>query len=162
MQKKTILLSLSFFSMTCFTTCQNTVLPFIDAITTNNLKEVKLGESNYYLKTPASFEISEARGKEGQLGYNIIPKDTASTMFGFIEIKPGHPIGGGIIDEEGAKGYAISLLLNEKTTWKISQIAETGYFNRYTGKRNISATVSAKNKNEIDSLIAIIATLVKK
>lgn len=137
--------------------CQNSELPIIEANTSDG-KDIRLGESDFYLKLPNRFEISEAWGKEGQLGYNIIPKDTTLSLHGFIEIKRGNPIGEGPHSGENSKKYKQSSFLNKKVTWKIYQ-TETKWLIAYTKKRNISADVSAKNNLEIDSLIAIIATL---
>jgi len=149
------------FLFFCLDSCQDNAAPFIEAKTSGNLKETRLGESNYYLLLPDNFEISEARGKEGQLGYNFIPYDTSSSMFGFVEIEPGsHSIGGGETDE-GLKGFLSSTFLNKKTTWKLYQ-TETKYFEANTQRGDISAYVSSKSRNEIDSLIAVIATLTKK
>lgn len=149
------------FLFLCLNSCKNDDLPFIEASTSSNLKETRLGESNYYLLLPDNFGISEAKGKEGQLGYNIIPQDTSSTMFGFVEIESGHHSIGGGETEEGVKGFLRSAFLNKKTTWKLYQ-TETKYFEANTQKGDISANVSSKNRSEIDSLIAIIATLTKK
>lgn len=153
-----VLLFYSFYLISCQN--QDEQLPFIDAITNEKLIELKLGESDYYFKIPDGFEVTEARGKEGQLGYNIIPTDSTSTMFGFIEIESGRPIGNGSTTESSAK-YVQSLFLNKKTTWSISK-EESGYFTAYTQKENISSDVSSKSKYEIDRLISIIATLTRR
>jgi hypothetical protein len=153
-----VFLFYSFYLVSCQS--QNEQLPFIEAITNEKLIEVKLGESDYYLKIPDGFEVTEARGKEGQLGYNIIPNDSISTMFGFVEIESGRPIGGGFSGKSSNK-YVQSLFLNKKTTWKIYK-EESGYFTAHTKKGDISSDVSSKSKNEIDSLISIIATLTRK
>lgn len=138
--------------------CQDNGLPVIEQTETNNIKEVKLGESNYYLKLPNGFELYEAKGKEGQLGYGINSSDSITGMHGFVEIEPGNPIGGRYQDGEGSEKYKRSNFLNTMVTWKIYQ-TETKWFIAYTKKGDISAEASAKNKDEIDSLIGIIATL---
>ncbi|MEP6845077.1 MAG: hypothetical protein ABI861_03710 [Panacibacter sp.] len=52
--------------------------------------------------------------------------------------------------------------MNQKITWKILKI-ETGYYVAETPTGTVeSARVSSNNRNEIDSLISIIATLTKK
>jgi hypothetical protein len=145
-----------------FSGCQTQNLSFISAINKQGLKEVQLGNSNYYLSLPDNFEISEARGKEGQLGYNIIPKDTSSTMFGFIEIRHGSPIGGNLNDNLNSKPLAESLLANKKVQWKIAT-TETGYYQAYTSENgDLNARVSSKLRTDIDTLISIVASLKKK
>jgi hypothetical protein len=137
--------------------CQNNELPIIEA-NTGNGKDIRLGESDFYLKLPNGFEISEAHGKEGQLGYNIIPKDTTSNLHGSIEIERGNPVGEGYHSGENSKRYKKSSFLNKIVTWKIYQ-TETKRLIAYTKKGSISADVSARNNLEVDSMIAIIATL---
>ncbi len=154
------LLFISFF-FSYLNSCQNEDLAFIKANTSSNLRETRLGESNYYINLPDNFKISGGRGKEGQLGYDIIPLDTSSTMFGGVEIDPGEYAIGGGETYEGFKGFLRSIFLNKKTKWRLYQ-TETKYFEAITNKGDISAYVSSKNRNEIDSLIAIIATLTKK
>jgi hypothetical protein len=148
--------------LTVFSGCQAQNLPFISAINKQGLKEVQLGNSNYYLLLPDNFEISEARGKEGQLGYNIMPKDTSLTMFGFIEIRHGHPIGGNLYDNLNSKAFAESLLANIRVQWKIAT-TETGYYQAYTSENgDLNARVSSKPRTDIDTLISIVASLKKK
>lgn len=145
-----------------FSGCQAQNLPFISAINKQGLKEVQLGNSNYYLSMPSNFQISEARGKEGQLGYNIIPKDTSSTMFGFIEIRHGSPIGGNLYGNLNSKPFAESLLANKKVLWKIV-MTETGYYQAYTSENgDLNAHVSSKRQSDINTLISIVASLKKK
>ncbi|MBS1655973.1 MAG: hypothetical protein JSU05_14065 [Bacteroidetes bacterium] len=128
----------------------------------SGIYETRLGQSNYYILLPGTFLLSEARGKEGQLGYNIIPKDTSSTMFGFIEIKQGHPIGYISINEGSPKETISSYLLNKQVQWNI-YITQTGYFDASTDEKgDLNASASSKKRNEIDSLISIISTLKQK
>lgn len=149
------------FVVTVFNSCQEQNLPIIQSIKTKDIKEVRLGESNYYLLLPNNFEISEAQGKEGSLGYDIFPKDTSLTMFGFIDIRHGNPIGSNS-EDNSAKVFAISNLSDKKVKWKIYQ-TETGYFNAFTSESgDLNATASSKNRIEVDSLISIIATLKRK
>ena len=141
--------------------CQENQIPFIEPAHGSNLKEFRLGESDYYLNLPDNLRLLEARGKEGQLGYNIIPKDTFSTMFAFIEIVPGKPIGD-LSEDRSATAFAQSYLSNKKVKWKIHK-TETGYFDSFsTENGDLSARASSRKRTEIDSLISIIATLKKK
>ena len=154
-------LLLAFLLSGVFNSCQDDDLPFLPAIKSSGLKEIKLGQSDYYLHLPESFKISEARGKEGQWGFNIIPTDTSSTMFGLIEIRSGNPIGGESEDKSAEK-FALSYLAEKKVEWKIHQ-TKSGYFNAYTSENgDLNAKVSSKNRKDIDSVISIIATLKKK
>jgi hypothetical protein len=143
--------------VTVFTSCHTQNLPFISAINKKDLNEVQLGTSNYYLLLPYNFETSEAHGKEGQLGYNLIPKDISSTMFGFVEIRRGHPIGGD--DKSDSKPFAESLLSGKKVQWRIAK-NETGYYEALTSEDgDLNAHVSSKLRTDIDMLVSIIATL---
>lgn len=123
---------------------------------------MRLGESNYFIQLPSTYNLAEARGKEGQHGYNLIPKDTTSTMFGTIEIRSGHPIGGSPYNGDTSNEIITSNLLNREVGWKI-YATETGYFVASTDEKGeVNASVQSKNRNEIDSLIYIISTLNKK
>jgi hypothetical protein len=142
----------------------NNKLPVIAVKTGKDMREVRLGHSKYYLKLPGNFRIEEARGKEGQLGYNIIQKDTSSKIyaFGFVEVLRGNPIGG--TDDEGWPKIASarSSFLNRQVTWNIYK-TPTGYFDAETsGGEEVSGDCTSNKRNEIDSLIAIIATLREK
>ena len=123
------------------------------------IQETRLGESNYFILLPDKFQISEARGKEGQLGYNIMPKDISSTMFGFIEIRHGKPIGDRSLYDGKPTEIISSTLLGKKVDWKIYK-SERGYFDASTNEKgDLNASALSKNRNEIDSLVSIICTL---
>ena len=150
------------------------LIPFLCSCTTNrivteralpvkeialNINEVKLGASQFYLRIPNSFKVIEARGKEGQHGFHILPKDTSSKMFGFIEIAHGLPIGDSATVQRIPKEYVQSTFLNLQTKWAI-YVTETGYFDAETPRnRGISAEAISNKRNDIDSLISIIGTL---
>src|ERR1039457_4337535 len=55
--------------------------------------EIKLGDTKFYLTVSDNIKITEARGKEGQHGFYILPKDDSSKIYGFIETQHGRPIG---------------------------------------------------------------------
>ena len=154
------LLSISIFLST-FISCQRTPLQFIERRNSNNAKEVQLGESQYYLEIPDNFELSEARGKEGGLGYNIVPRDSASKMFGFVEIEPA----GGIGDDsevDSTRIFVQSYLSGKKVKWKIYQTYK-GYFEAYSSHNgNLSAYAISNKRSDIDTLVSIIATLMRK
>ena len=142
------------------------LLIFICSACSNNpgkpVNETRLGESNYYIQLPGDFDISEARGKEGQLGYNITPKDSTSTMFGFIEIKAGNPIGNNPPDDGSTNEIVASYLLDKKVQWKVHK-TETGYYEAFTNEPgDINARASSKNRYEIDLFISIVKTLRQK
>ncbi|RYY45745.1 MAG: hypothetical protein EOO06_15890, partial [Chitinophagaceae bacterium] len=95
--------------------------------TASGIEETRLGQSNYYLLLPPTFSLLEARGKEGQLGYHIVPKDTSVAMFGFVGIKRGRPIGGTWIhDSEPIETFS-SPLLDKRVQWKVYK-TEAGQF----------------------------------
>jgi len=50
-------------------------------------REVQLGDSEYYIALSNDLKITEARGKEGQVGYNFLPrnKNDSSGIWGFIQ-----------------------------------------------------------------------------
>jgi hypothetical protein len=157
-----LVLFLTAFVLIAFVGCQTQNMPFISAIHKQGLNEVRLGSSNYFLLLPNDFEVSEARGKEGQLGYNIVPKDTSSTMFGFVEIRRGRPIGGDLHDDINSKPFAETILGNKKVQWKITT-TETGYYQAFTSENgDLNAHVSSKARADIDTLVSIIASLKKK
>ena len=154
-----IVLGLSVFYLV---SCQFTQSISIEPSAGPDSREMRLGESDYYVMLPESLRLSEARGKEGQLGYNLMPRDTASTQYGFIEIRRGSPILGGSTSTAKPVGSATSRLLDNRVTWTVDQ-TETGYFNAYTNEGGeVNARASSKDREELNNLIAIIATLKKK
>jgi hypothetical protein len=115
--------------------------------------ETRLGESNYFIQLPDAFKLIEARGKEGELGYHIIPGDNSSTMLGFIEIEHGDPIGGKPLDTSSSQEIITTYFLGKKVHWRINK-TETGYFAASTDEKgDLNANASSKRRNEIDSLI---------
>lgn len=127
---------------------------------TSDSTEIRLGESNYYLRLSDNFTITEARGKEGQLGYNIIPKDSTSQMSGFIEIEHGRSKS--ITPNWGMEKYKIpSSFLGQEIAWTVYE-TETGYFVAATPEAKVTARATSNKRDEIDSLISIISTLRKK
>lgn len=140
--------------------CVHKNIPAIEASSSNS-PETRLGETDYYLRLPDSLHLTEARGKEGQLGFNIQPNDSSSTLHGFIEIIKGRPVGGRNTGS-GAKVFATSYLAGSKVNWEIYQ-TETGYFIAFTNEAgDLNAEVSSKSRTEVDNLISVIATLRKK
>jgi hypothetical protein len=158
MHRFILLLLVIVFSLT---SCKDTDVPVIEASDSKTLKEMRLGESNYYLNLPDSFKLEEARGKEGQLGYHIVPFDTAIGMFGFVEIQYGTPIGNTYRGGPG-KLIAKSNLLNKEVEWILEDRLE-GFMYAYTDEKgDFNANVSARTRNGIDSLISWISTLKTK
>jgi hypothetical protein len=147
-------------SLIILLTSSSSRLLFIGQNTRNDVK-VRLGKSKYYIMLPDYLKIKEARGKEGQLGYCIIPKDTSSKIFGFIEIVHGNPIGGGTIGTGAPIALVPSTFLNQQIAWKIYK-TETGYFFAETPEGDVRADASSNKRNEIDSMISIISTLAAK
>lgn len=132
----------------------------IAAAVNSSFKESRLGESNYYVSIPDNYQINEARGKEGQLGYSIIPNDGESGAHGFIEIRRGYPIG--VEPSKTAKTFATSKLAGNDVVWFYDQ-TETGYFNAFTNERgDLNAKASSKELSEVEVIISIIANLRQK
>ena len=124
-----------------------------------NINEVKLGDSKFYLLVPDGFSVIEARGKEGQRGFSIFPKNTSSKMFGFIEIEHGHPINDSSEALGNVKEYIQSTFLNVPTKWAI-YVTKAQYFDAELPTiRGISASAFSNKRHDIDSLISIIQTL---
>lgn len=139
------------------------MLPVIQPNTSADLIETRLGTSDYYVSIPPGFEIKEARGKEGQLGYNIMPRDETIDQYGFIEIKRGSPIMSGFDSLVGSgKAFAKARLLDNDVVWS-SYKTETGYYSAYTTEiGDLNARASSKDQKQVESMIAIIATLKHK
>ncbi|MEP6845078.1 MAG: hypothetical protein ABI861_03715 [Panacibacter sp.] len=94
---KIFIFCFSIFWIPFLISCSNNKPATIETNTETDLPKTQPGDLKYYLRSPNAFEMTEGRGKEGQLGYNIIPKDTSSKMFAFIEIEHGRSIGDAII-----------------------------------------------------------------
>lgn len=127
-----------------------------------NINEVKLGDSKFYLRIPDSFNVIEARGKEGQHGFHILPKDTSLKMSGFIEIQHGHPI----IDSNESlgtlTGHIQSTFLNVPIKWVIYFSKSKFYYAETPVIEGISASAFSGKRDDIDSLISIVQTLVER
>jgi hypothetical protein len=121
---------------------------------------VRLGSSRYYLRLSNDLTISEAKGKEGQLGYNIIPKDTASHLFGFIQIKRGNPVGGPSRSFD-PKEYINANLLGKEIIWMVEEPGP-GYFFGRMSQDKISAWISSNDRNGLERLIKLFSTLTRK
>ncbi|HEY6062447.1 MAG TPA: hypothetical protein VIV35_02490 [Chitinophagaceae bacterium] len=140
--------------------CSGQEYRLIEVNKESGLNKVRLGHTDYYIRIPNTFEVTENHGKEGQIGYGIDSKGTSSNSYGFIEIDLGQRTSDRSDDWGIIKEKVQSNLLGRQTTWKIYQ-TETGYWGAIALQGKIYARVSSKNKNEIDSLISIISTLSK-
>lgn len=122
----------------------------------------RLSESQYLLQLPGTMFLEEARGKEGQLGYGLWLKDSASRftgMSGFVEIEHGN----GILSAENDGSpleYVNTMLLNKSVVWPVYQ-TETGYFTSYVKVGDLRFSASAPRRTGLDSVIAILSTLTK-
>lgn len=127
-----------------------------------NINEVKLGDSKFYLRIPDGFDVVEARGKEGQRGFNILPKNNSSKMFGSIETQHGHPI----IDSNETLGtvteYIQSTFLDVPIKWVIYFSKSKYYYAETPVIRGISASAFSDKRDDIDSIISIIHSLVER
>lgn len=128
----------------------------------NNTNEVTLGATGYVLKVPDGYVVVEAKGKEGQHGFHILPASSTSTVFGFIEIEHGYPI----VDTTGAKdsllGYIKSELLNLSVKWELYLSKSKYYYAETPVVSGVSASVFSERKDDIETLISIIETLAKR
>ncbi len=159
MKSKRCLIFVTALLAACFAACQYANLPLISPNDGGGTTEVRLGKSDFFLKLPDDFEMTEARGKEGQLGYHLKPKDTASTMSAFIEIKHGMPITVAEPSKRSPRSFARAGFGGKETVWLIEK-TETGYFVAFTSEHgDLNATASSKDENEVKKLISIIATL---
>lgn len=121
-------------------------------------EEMVLGQSGYLLNLPGIYTISEAKGKEGQLGYTISSKDSSNHVFGFIEIKKGLGIQP---KTNSAKPFIKASFNGEETQWQI-QRTETGYFEAFTPvDREVRARISSDREQEVKELAMLMATLRK-
>lgn len=140
-----------------------------------DLKEFRLGESNFYIDLPNDFTIENSGiGKEGQKDYFFYSKDSFLVRkYDFhssdsipittisIEIDEGQRLLDKIYDWGAIKEKVKSPLLNQKTLWTIYE-RETGYFIGQTAAKKIWIEVDSRHKSEIDSLISFVATLHRK
>ena len=122
----------------------------------------RLGETQYVLNHPANMFLEEARGKEGQLGYGLWLKDSASRfsgMHGFIEIEHGKGIGSA--EKDGPAIEVVrTIVLNKPALWSVIQTG-TGYYTSFMKIGGFSFTASALHRSSLDSVIAILSTLTK-
>jgi hypothetical protein len=124
----------------------------------NQQKEVRLGESEYFIVLPNDLKMSEARGKEGQLGYDFTSRIKGSDIFGFIEVRHGHPIGkGGLFSSSELKDSFYAPFLGIRILWRIKE-TQAGLF-ATTQKGNVSAFIMAEDRKSMDRLITVFSTL---
>ena len=131
-------------------------------IPVNQQKEVRLGESRYFIVLPHDLIMSEARGKEGQLGYNFTSRSKGSDFSGFIEIRHGHPIVGHNIFSlvEVRKDSLYATFLGSQTLWLIKETT-IGLF-ATTAIGNVSAFIDAKDRKDIERMIMVFSTLTER
>ena len=122
-------------------------------------EEMVLGQSGYIVNLPGIYTITEAKGKEGQLGYTISSQDSSNHVFGFVEIKKGM----GIIPKPAAgdKPFMNVKFNGDETQWMMHR-TETGYFEAYTPiDKDIRARVSSDREKEVRELVMLLATFRK-
>ena len=124
----------------------------------NQQKEIRLGDSRYFIVLPYDLILSEARGKEGQLGYNFTSRSKDSDTFGFIEIRHGHPVDGqDLFSSSMVKDSIYAPFLGTRTLWLIKEIP-TGLF-ATTPKNDVRASITAKDWKDVNRLISVFSTL---
>ncbi|MBU3677226.1 MAG: hypothetical protein FGM54_08640 [Chitinophagaceae bacterium] len=121
--------------------------------------EMIFGQSGYIVNLPGIYTITEAKGKEGQLGYTISSQDSSNHVFGFVEIKKG--LGIKPKSTAGDKPFIKALFNGDETQWMMHR-TETGYFEAYTPTdREIRALVSSDREKEVRELVMLLATFRK-
>lgn len=140
--------------------CTHSTYRTIEKYAGHDMVTTRLGESQYVLNHPANMFLEEARGKEGQLGYGLWLKDSAtrfSGINGFIEIKHGKSIGSAENDGPAIE-VVRTIVLNKPALWPVSQ-TETGYYTSFMKIGGLSISASSSKRSELDSVIAILSTL---
>ena len=122
-------------------------------------EEMVFGQSGYIVNLPGIYTITEAKGKEGQLGYTISSQDSSNHVFGFVEIKKGM----GITPKSDAadKPFMKATFNGDETQWMMHR-TETGYFEAYTPiDKEIRARVNSDREQEVSELVMLLATFRK-
>jgi hypothetical protein len=141
--------------------CGNKPVPLIEPRLSADLKDFPLGTTGYHVRLPYHYHLEESRGKEGQLGYSIVTGDRLSTASAFIELKKGLPVAAQVRTLVPGQVFARTFLLDRQVDWRIDSL-ETGYFEAFTyGSGDLSARISSRDRQEIDWMVSLIATLRK-
>ena len=146
-------------------TCAETKTRFIKSADFPDLKEQLLGNTEYHVSVPNNIIIAEARGKEGQHGFNLLMRDTSKQLhgwYGFIEVESGGGIEGSYDNQDEFVENVSSSILNKKVIWKIRKMIDgshKGYYYGVAQKGKLSFTAQAATKSGVDSMIAIVSTL---
>ena len=144
--------------------CKETNFRFIATASYSGLKEERLGESSYYLKFPSTMFIEESRGKEGQLGYGLWEIDSLKRYVspsGFIEIEHGKPIGWKP-DCDMSIEKIRSNLLDGRIKWTICKSETGSYYTAFAYHGDLTLSADSRTRAGVDSMIAIIATLLSR
>lgn len=127
----------------------------------SNFLPTRLGSSDYMIDLPLSYKMTEARGKEGQLGYHFAPNDEGLQNSFFVELKQGK----GIVaeDDEPVESTIQALVLGEKVTFKINRNINQ-YYSGITREHSVfpKLTAGAYQKAHLEEMIQIMATLRKE
>ncbi|MCX6316503.1 MAG: hypothetical protein NTW29_04385 [Bacteroidetes bacterium] len=125
----------------------------------------KLGATGYVMNIPYNMYVEEARGKEGQLGYDILSNDSIYQLqkpYVFIEVESGRPIGGRQHADDGKlTGYIQSIVFGKKNKWSL-RLSETKYYTAYATRNGLSFYAESLTTEGIDSMITIVGTLTKE
>lgn len=141
--------------------CKESTLRFIDTASYSNLKEKRLGQSPYYVKSPSTMFLDEARGKEGQLGYGLWQLDSINRYVSpsaFIEIEHGKPIGWEPVCDIPIEKVRSNLLIGT-IKWTICKSENGNYYSAIANHGKLRLSASSRTRSGLDSMIAIIATL---
>jgi hypothetical protein len=150
-----------FFFVACHTAKPTREL----TIVLTGLHPEKLGATGYVVNIPSNMYVEEARGKEGQLGYDILSNDSIYQLqkpSALIEVERGRPIGGRQHADDGKlTGYIQSIVFGKKTKWSL-RLSETKYYTAYATRNGLSFYAESSTTEGIDSMIAIVGTLTKE
>lgn len=136
------------------------VLTWRQGLSQEGTKEVRLGRSHYFITLPTSWKLSEARGKEAQLGYNIFNERDRDAYWGLVEIKPGRPTGGPLPFPTGVADSLAAEFLGQPVVW-IIDVTAWGFEARVK-QADISGQIRAKQRADLERMVKVFGTLVKK
>ncbi len=140
--------------------CNKMKIPEIVSNESNLNARTPLENTGFSVQIPDSFRIEEANGKEGQLGFSIIPLNENSSIHGFIEILKGNPH---LADDKTKKEVFCTSVLNGKpVTWSIYKTETDFFYAESSEVGELSATAVSNDKTEVELLIRIISTLAEQ
>ena len=122
-------------------------------------KSVRLRQTDYYIDLPDSFELYEAHGKEGQMGFGLKLKNGKFTNSAFIEIEHGMTYEARPTTPLKPIDSISAILLDKTVKWKIYKSPNNFYDAVTSDTIGITGSVSSSNRLQIDRLVSILSTL---